>query len=229
MTPTLVGADEPGDPYQARLREAIQIAKTGQIPEQPQRLTRRKRHLVVTADHWGNLAAVWFICRGHSGRPKDEIIRLEHDGTKWKSDGSSGSEPGTDLATRIGLDELAHHFSRQYHHTKAEEIPFGFHAGSNDGPGRAAVRFQTVSEAATLTFTDRESRPIATHGYCLVLYDPKQPPTITAHDTNGNDLGSFTPKRNPHRQSLWLRHLGHRLRRPRHRAMLNRRARWRRH
>lgn len=229
MTRTLVGADEPDNPYEARLREAIQIATTGKIPEQPERLTRRKRHLVVTADRWENLAAVWFIRRGHSGEPEDEIVRLQLDGDDWKRDGASGGAPGADLTTRLSFDELERHFSRQYHHTKAEQIPFGFRTGSSAGPGRASVRFQTVREATTLTFSDREPRSIADHGHCLVLYNPKRPPTITALDAQENNLGSFTPKRNPHRQHLWLRHLGYRLRRPRHRAMLNRRRRWRHH
>lgn len=226
MRRTLAAADELDNPYAARLREAKQIAATGHIPEQPARLTRRKRHLVVAADRWADHASVWFIRRGHSGEPEDEIIRLQLDGDEWRRNGSSGGAPGADIATRLRLDDLAGHFSRQYHHTKAEQIPFGFHTGSNAGPGRAAVRFQTVHEATTLTFSDREQRAIADHGYCIVVYDPKHPPTITALDAQGNNLGSFTPKRNLHPQHRWLRRLGNLSRRPRHRLAPNQRRRW---
>ena len=188
--------------------------------------TAYSSHLVVAADRWDNHASIWFIRRGHSGEPEDEIIRLQLDGDGWQSDGSSGGAPGADLTTRVSLEELANHFSRHYHHTKDEPIPFGFGSGSSFGQGRAAVRFQTVEEAATLTFSDREPRLIADHGYCLVGYSPNRPPTITALDARGKDLGSFTPKRNPHRHRRWLQHLGYRPRPPRQGTTLNQRRRW---
>jgi len=157
----------------------------------------------------------------NGGEPVDETIGLERDGHQWTYRDGGGGSPGADLEQRLTLEELATHFSRQYQHTKREQIPFGFQTGAGWSPRQAAIRFQTVTDAATLAFTDREPRQIAAHGHCLVAYNPKRPPTITALDADGNNLGSFSPIRNPQRQ-----HRYRRFGRRRH-VTTNRRWRWR--
>jgi hypothetical protein len=194
-TRPLVGADEPDDPKRDRRPGAIETTTTGHIPEQPALLTRRKRQIVVAADRWENYGTVWFIRRGHGGEPVDETIRLEHDGHQRTYRGGGGGSPGADLEQRLTLEELATHFSRHYHHTKREQIPFGFQTGAGWSPRHASIRFQTVTDAATLAFTDREPRRLTSHGHCLVADNPRLPPTITALDAYGNDLGSFSPIR----------------------------------
>ena len=64
---------------------SIHVAQNKTFPTQPERLTRRKRWIIVDADFYkDDHAVIWFVRRGHGGTPVDEIHRME------KVDGGGG-------------------------------------------------------------------------------------------------------------------------------------------
>ena len=87
---------------------SIHVAQNKAFPAQPERLTRRKRWIIVDADFYkDDHAVIWFVRRGHSGTPVDEIHRMEKVDGVWRSPGGSGGEPGADLDERPTLAEIA--------------------------------------------------------------------------------------------------------------------------
>jgi len=99
------------------LEIALDVARAGSVPEQPLRLSRRNRQIIVDADFYGDdHAVVWFVRRGHGGEQVDEFWRLARASGEWSSPGGGGGEPGADLESRPSLGEIA---------ASNERFPFG--------------------------------------------------------------------------------------------------------
>jgi len=193
------------DAYEARVRDAIEIATVGRTPARLAKPTRGDSDLVA-ADQWENRATVWFNNQGHHGEFVDEHVDLKHNGTRWEFQDRSLMGPGTEFATRVCISEIDDQVSNPFF---VEDVPYGCRLGGGHKTRRyATVRFQVAIEVIALSFDDREQRQVADHGYCLVSYDPKQPPAVTGLGANGVDLGSFTPRRiEPQRRTFGFRSL----------------------
>lgn len=167
---------------------AVEVVEFG-LPEQPPRLSRRHRHIVLAVDQWENQASVWFVRRGHSGHPVDVYVQLERSGpnASWSATGGGGSEPGTLPSDRVSMSELPE-LGRGYPDSHLQT--FCSTSGTSMGRSTASFHFQAVVEATALTFSDRQQRLIPDHGCCMVVYNPKRPPTMTVLGGNGAELAS---------------------------------------
>jgi len=185
------------DAYQARVRDAIEIATLGQVPNRLGEPMHGVHDLVVAADQWENFATVWFIPSALHSKPVDEHVDLMRNGTRWEFQSRTRMDPGTELAPRACISEIDDQVSSRFF---IEDIPYGSYIGGGPKTRRyATVQFQVATEVKSLHFDDRQQRQVADHGYCLVSYDPKHPPSITALGDSGVDFGSFTPRRTERR------------------------------
>ncbi len=180
---------------------ALGILNTGVVPDQPQKLTRRNRHVLLDFEIFGDHATTWFVRRGHSGEPVDESYNFVRSNGVWRSTGGGGASPGADLASRPTIDELVVHNemigSWRHFPDFAEPCDFARYDGASYGSGPVSFRMQLGVGVAELRFSDREPRPVASHGYAIVIYNPKRPPTMSAFGPNGESLGQVGFMRQP--------------------------------
>ena len=173
---------------------SIQVAQNKALPTQPERLTRRKRWIIVDADFYkDDHAVIWFVRRGHSGTPVDEIHRMEKVDGVWRSPGGSGGEPGADLDERPTLAEIAALNDRN----PFSRCEFGFNSGGSSGSRRrpSSRQIHCAQEVTELRFSDgRPPKPVASHGHVIVLYKGNSGPTISAFDVDGQPLGEHKLK-----------------------------------
>lgn len=179
---------------------ALEFVKTGVIPQQADRLSRRKRHVLLDGDIHGDHAYVWFVRRGHSGEPNDETLHFERTDGTWRSTGGGGGCPGADLASRPTMADIAewNNLFRPPRRTLAglsSVCDFARVNGGSMGKKSAAVQMQMASGVAEIRITDRPARPVASHGFVTVSYDPRKPPTVTGVNADGESLGDLRLER----------------------------------
>ena len=105
---SLYGVDVSTSPRPDQLKMAVDVAQAGAVPEQPKRLSRRNREVIVDADFFAeDHGVVWFIRRGHGGEPVDETYTFVRSAGGWTSPGGGGGTPGADLEKRPALAEIA--------------------------------------------------------------------------------------------------------------------------
>lgn len=183
--------------YEDRLRIALQVLETRELPDQPPRLTRRTRQIVVDFDVVGGYASVWIVRRAHGNETADETMRFErHDG-EWRYQGGGGGEPGADLLSRVTAAEVAERAARLP--SFVQTIPFGQLLGGSYGQAAGSTQFQVIPECVEIGTEGRGRRPVADHGYCLIAFENRRAPRITGFDASGASLGSFTPEKRPRR------------------------------
>jgi len=175
---------------------ALDAITTGTFPEQPQKLTRRNRHVLLDFEVYDDHASAWFVRRGHSGEPVDESVKFTRENDAWRYIGGGGG-PGADLTSRPTMAEVAQRntdLSIYYRGPKfpgfSQRCDFAVYSGASYGPKRPVVlQMQMAGEVAELRFSDREAREVAEHGYVIVMHDPKRPPVMSAFDAAGSFLG----------------------------------------
>ena len=186
---TLVTMPGSRSSYAKQLQLAIDVAQQRKIPEQPRRLTRRKRCLIVDADfHGKNDAVVWFLRRGYSGEPVDDFWRMVRSDGVWSCDGGGGGTPGADLDDRPTLASIA-----EWNQDVGSECEFAIRGGGGSGRrgSPSHVYLQMAREVAEVRVSGREPRAVPDHGYMVFQFGPRSRPKLSAFDTSGKKLGTL--------------------------------------
>ncbi len=204
---------------QAHVEQALQVARSGEVPTQPLRLSRRNRSIVLDADFLDDrIATVWIVRRGQIGEPTDVYVRLGQEGGQWAVLGGGSSSPGQDLDWRPSLAEAE---AMQRGRAQWKSCPFGVVGGGSQGTLSCeanTIYLTLASEVAELRFSDRDPKRAPHHGRIVFLSYGNREPEMTAFDAEGTSLGTYKPSEywkdspprfGPHRW-WWIRRRGRR-------------------
>ncbi|CCG01569.1 hypothetical protein [Blastococcus saxobsidens] len=166
------------------LAESVRLLE-GAPPASDARLSRRVRYAALAVDRDGDVAITMFLRRGVSGQPLLDLHSLELTGGGWRLLGGGGGPGDEALDPRPALADLP---------GPAVSLGGGGTAGSRRGLlGRRRTtwvswaEFRAAEEVALVRVGDRHV-PVAGHGMAVVVW-AGMPPTVTALDASGEELG----------------------------------------
>ena len=169
----------------------------GEEPEDFRKLTRRRRHAVVSWDMADGWAVVELVRRGPSGVPEDESINSELVGPEWMPRGGGGGGGDDDpLADRPSEAELGAPFrwrgSHSHNASAGRILPLG-------GRQIRSERFDVAAEVTAIEVhgrgTPKRTVPVRRHGHAVVLWSSRWPPTIRFLGPGGQTLAERRPPR----------------------------------
>jgi hypothetical protein len=168
--------------------ESIRLITDG-VPDQPVRLSRRRRFAPIAVDVEGDIAAARFLRRG-AGCFWDEIHLLVADGCGgWRVLGGGGSSSGHEDRTAAG-------FERARDDLTPHQVLVNAGASVLRDSDRLLpwtqrwVRSTTVLASHGITQLAVRGRhvPVPYHGHLIIVWDSRRPPSATAHDAAGRPI-----------------------------------------
>lgn len=174
------------------LAESMRLIADG-LPDQPVRLSRRRRFAPVAVDVDGDVAATRFLRRG-TGCFWDEIHLLVQNGNGgWRRLGGGGSSRGYEDRTAESFerarDDLASH----------QVLVNGGTAVWRDSDRLLPWTERWVRAAAVLVgggiaqlVVGGRRLPIRYHGHLVVVWGSPRPPSVTARDAAGRTVVTAT-------------------------------------
>lgn len=186
--------------------ESIRLIADG-LPDQPVRLSRRRRFAPIAFDVDGDVAATRFLRRG-AGVFWDEIHLLVADGSgSWRMLGGSRSwgDP---------QDRTAEGFVRARHDLAPHQVVVGGYSMVRRDSDRRlpwtgrwvrAAEVLVGSQIACLVVAGRQL-PVRYHGHLVVVWGSRRPPAVTACDAAGRLVAAVTlPDGRPRHRVIWHR------------------------
>lgn len=171
-----------------RLAESVRLIGHG-VPDEPVRLSRRRRFQPIAVDVDGNVAVAEFLCRAHGGAQWDSWV-LARDGGGWNVLGGGSGYC--------------------YAHDELRRTPscdtWAGHARSGAGGGTywsGGARRQKWIGYASVTVchhvcevrVGRTRRRVAIpwHRNVAVVWPGHRPPAVSLLDDTGREIGTMTP------------------------------------
>ncbi|SCL44624.1 hypothetical protein GA0070606_0376 [Micromonospora citrea] len=174
------------------LAESVRLIADG-LPDQPVRLSRRRRFAPVAVDVDGDVAAARFLRRGAGCFWDETHLLVRDDDGGWRRLGGGGSSSGYE-------DRTAEAFERARDDLAPHQVMVNGGAAVLQGPDRPPpwtgrwVRAATVLVGAGIAeFTVGDRRlPIPYHGHLVVVWGSRRPPPVTARDATGRTVVTVT-------------------------------------
>lgn len=168
-----------------RLAESVRVTESG-IAADPLRLSRRRRFAAVAYDVHADIAATWFVRRGHPV-PQHEIHLFIWENGRWQLLGGGGFGDGDDhLSDRPGLDELGAPLVVQG--SGGVIPPNAPHQGPITGPVGYVI-LRAASSVMSVVLDRGDSLPVPRHGNLLFVWRQRAP-VAHALDADGACVAS---------------------------------------
>lgn len=170
-----------------RLAESLRLIEHG-VPDEPVRLSRRRRFQPIAVDVDGDVAVTEFLCRVHGGAQWDSHV-LARDGGGWRVlAGGSGC--------CFDYDELLQTPSCDTWRGHANSSGGGGSYWGGGRPGQQWIGHASVAvcEHVSAVVVGRPERPVTIpwHRRVAVVWPGHQAPPIALFDRMGVGLGTVT-------------------------------------
>jgi hypothetical protein len=173
------------------LAESLRLITSG-LPDNPVRLSRRRRFVPVAVDVDGDVAATRFLRRG-VGCCWDEthLLAVDNHGAWRRLGGGGSSDDG---------DPTAEQFERARDGIAPYQVALGGSAGVvRDGNPLLPRGTRWIRGSAVLVGhgiaelrVDGRHLPVPYHGHLIVVWGSRRPPTVIARDGAGRTVATAT-------------------------------------